>query len=82
MVHGLLKYNNIEYPIMLRGLDEVHSAPPAEDQNMKEWNPLLVAIANKKLEVVRYLLNDSNVSLKMAGCRPDLEDGADIVEGE
>lgn len=37
---------------------------------MKEFNPLLVAIAHKKLEVVRYLLHEYGISLKNFGKNP------------
>ena len=41
---------------------------------MAQWNPLLIAIAHKKLEVVRYLQGaEAGVSatLTQLGCSPD-----------
>ncbi len=49
---------------------------------MKNWNSLLVAVAFKRIDVVRYLLNDACVSLKMAGRNPDAAEDADNVATE
>jgi hypothetical protein len=37
---------------------------------MEEWNPLLVAIAFKKLDIVRYFLEDMSLGLALAGKSP------------
>ena len=37
--------------------------------SMAQWNPLLVAIANKKLEIVRYFLHDLKIAIIHAGKR-------------
>ena len=41
-----------------------------EKVSMVEWNPLLVAIAFKKIEVVRYFLYEMKIALRHAGKRP------------
>jgi hypothetical protein len=38
---------------------------------MTQWNPLLVAVSGKKIDIVRYLLNDLHLSLSTAGSAPD-----------
>ena len=35
-----------------------------EKVSMNEWNPLLVAIAFKKIDIVRYLINELQVSVR------------------
>ncbi len=78
MVQGLIEHNKIECPAVLRGLDAEHNG-----ESMKEWNPLLVAVALGKVEIVRYLLYDAKVSVKMAGRKPDTDEAAaDLVESE
>lgn len=42
---------------------------------MEEWNPLLVAIALKKVEIVRYLTQELNIPLRYFGKRPNEEGG-------
>lgn len=37
---------------------------------MSEWNPLLVAIALKKIDIVRYLLQTVKISLTSNGSAP------------
>ena len=39
---------------------------------MKEWNPLLVAIAFKRAEIVRYLLQELKISFRHASRDPDI----------
>ena len=34
------------------------------------WNPLLVAIANKKLDIVKYFLEDLSISISLFGGNP------------
>lgn len=43
---------------------------------MQDWNPLLLAIAYKKLEIIRYFLNDMHVSLRNFGKAPNYYDRA------
>jgi len=43
---------------------------------MAEWNPLLIAIAYKRLDIVRYLLHDLQIALRHHGKRPGEEGGA------
>jgi len=40
---------------------------------MKDWNPLLVAIAFKRVEIVKYLIQDLKVSSKLATRDPTIE---------
>ncbi len=82
MVQGLIEYNKLQFPLELRGLDEEFEFTPEVKSNMKNWNPLLVAIAFKKIDIVRYLLNELNISLKMGGWNPDSQEGADMAEAE
>jgi hypothetical protein len=41
-----------------------------EKISMAEWNPLLVAVAFKKIDVVRYFLYTLKISLRHAGKKP------------
>ena len=52
---------------MLRGFQEEHLLYKGQDKlKMDQWSPLLIAIANKKLDVVRYFLHDLKISLRHA----------------
>jgi hypothetical protein len=59
MVHNLLRYHKIgQNLIHLKGCTDEFAMTKIEKVKMDEWNPLLVAIAFKKLDVVRYFLED------------------------
>lgn len=46
---------------------------PPQKYPMKEWNPLLLAIAYKRVEIVRYLIQDLKVSFRMGTRDPTIE---------
>lgn len=70
MVHGLIKYHKLEQAVLLlKGYAEEFAMSKNEKVSMADWNPLLLAIAFKKLDIVHYLLNDLRISLKHAGKR-------------
>jgi hypothetical protein len=39
--------------------------------SMSNWNPVLLSIAFKKVEILRYLINDLRISLATSGTSPD-----------
>ena len=39
--------------------------------SMSNWNPFLIAIAFKRIDVVRYFLHDLKISLRKAGRKPN-----------
>jgi hypothetical protein len=41
--------------------------------SMKDWNPLLLAIAFKRVEIVKYLIQDLKVSSRLATRDPTIE---------
>ena len=49
------------------------SKNPPKKYVMKDWNPLLLAIAYKRVEIVRYLIQDLKVSFKLATRDPTIE---------
>lgn len=38
---------------------------------MDKWNPLLVAIALKKIDIVKYFLEDLKIAIKYHGKEPE-----------
>jgi hypothetical protein len=38
------------------------------------WNPLLIAIANKKLDIVKYFLEELSISISLFGFDPSVQD--------
>ena len=71
MVHNLIKYYKVDQNVvLLKGWSDEFAISKTEKISMEEWNPLLVAIAYKKLEIVRYLLNQLNISLRISGMKP------------
>ena len=68
MVHGLIKFFKVGHSIMtLTGFGEEFSMTKTKKVKMAEWNPLLVAIAFKKIEIVKYFLYDVLASLRVFG---------------
>jgi hypothetical protein len=72
MVHGLINYFRLGQNVGLvsSGVAGTFEAPKGKDGNKlntAQWNPLLVAIANRKLEIVRYLTNDVKISVAATG---------------
>ena len=41
-----------------------------EEFSMKDWNPLLLALAYKQSEVVKYLIANQKLSVRVAGRDP------------
>jgi hypothetical protein len=58
--------------ILLKGCSDQFNFSPTENMSMKDWNPLLVAIAFKRVEIVRYLLQDLKISFRHASRDPDI----------
>lgn len=55
MVHGLIKHFNLGQAVLLvKGFGEEFHMTKTEKVSMAEWNPFLIAVAFKKLEIVRY----------------------------
>lgn len=71
MVHGLINYHKIGHNVfLLNGSNEEFALTKTEKIKMNDWNPLLLAIAYKKIEIVRYFLHDHNASLRIFGSQP------------
>ena len=63
MVSGLVNYHRLGRGVILvRGAADEFKLN-GEKVSMASWNPLLVAIANKKLDVVKYFLEDLSIAL-------------------
>ena len=76
MVHSLIQYHGLGHSMMiLRGCtdDFIVSKNPLKKYNMTDWNPLLLAIAFKRVEIVRYLIQDLKVSFRLATRDPTIE---------
>lgn len=74
MVHGLTTthFKLEQSVILLRGSsDEFQLVKGQPKVSMSNWNPLLIAIAFKKVEIVRYFLADKQIALSWAGRAPD-----------
>lgn len=76
MVHGLINYFGLHKAfVQVRGSTDEFTLKKGEPKvSMANWNPLLIAIANKKLEIVRYLQSAESgiaVTLTHAGSHPD-----------
>lgn len=70
MVHGLINYYKLGLRVMtLSGLNDDFIFNN-EKLNTNEWNPLLLAIAYKHTDIVRYLLDEIHVSLINLGRVP------------
>lgn len=55
MVHGLIKFHKLDQAVLLlRGFAEEFSMNKNEKVSMADWNPLLLAIAFKRLDIVHY----------------------------
>lgn len=76
MVNGLIKYHKLgQAVILLSGHKEEFKMNKTEKVSMEKWNPLLLAIAYKKLDIVQYFLYDLQIALRHAGKRPGSEGG-------
>lgn len=61
--------------MILRGCTDeftVSKNPPVK-YSMNDWNPLLLAIAFKKVDIVRYLIQDLKISSRLATRDPTIE---------
>jgi hypothetical protein len=75
MVHGLIKYYKIDQNvILLRGCNDEFAMSKTQKVSMKEWNPMLVAIAFKKIDIVRYFMQQLKLSLKWANFKGENEE--------
>lgn len=76
MIHGLIKHHKLGQSVMnLRGPADEFGFLGGEKTSTKEWNPLLIAIASKKIDVVQYFLGDLHISLRHLGKSPVDADG-------
>jgi hypothetical protein len=68
MIHGLIKHHNLNESVMnLRAPAEEFKMPQGALVSTADWNPLLIAIASKKIEVVQYFLGHMKISLRHLG---------------
>lgn len=68
MVHGLINHHKLGQAVMtLKGYQEEFALSKTEKVSMAEWNPLLVAVAFKKLDIVRYFTQQLKISVKHFG---------------
>lgn len=71
MVNGLIHYHKVEATFLsLTGSSEEFSFSKTDKVKIADWNPLLVAIAFKKIEIVKYFLYDLNASIRVFGSKP------------
>ena len=76
MVHGLIQHFRLGRSVtLLRGCtDEFNFGKhggEVKKVSMSNWNPVLLSIAFKKVEILRYLINDLRISLATSGTSPD-----------
>lgn len=85
MIHGLQRFHRLGQGILLiKGSADEFNFSKTDKVSMAEWNPLLVAIAQKRIDIVRYFLYDLNVALRHAGRKPNAEpsDSADEMAAQ
>jgi hypothetical protein len=71
MVHNLIRYHKLGMAVLtVKGFTEEFPMTKTEKVSMAEWNPLLLAIAFKRLDIVRYLTSELSISVRHAGSRP------------
>lgn len=56
----------------LRGQPDEFKSIANQTESTAHWNPLLIAVANKRIDVVKYFLEELNISLKLFGAKPQL----------
>lgn len=73
MVNGIVNHYGLQKTfVCVKGLQEEFTmGKGGKKVPMAKWNPLLVAIAFKKIEIVRYFINDLGITLAAAGACPD-----------
>jgi hypothetical protein len=71
MVHGLTEYYKLGKGILnVRGDNEEVKVASNDKTTSKDFNPFLIAVAHRRVEIVRYLINDLKISVRMAGKDP------------
>lgn len=71
MIHGLIKYHKLDKAvILLTGHKEEFAWSKTEKTSMENWNPLLLAIAYKRIEIVHYFTKELKIALRHAGKKP------------
>jgi hypothetical protein len=74
MVNGLLEHFKLGKGILnLRGEAEEIKLTQNEKANGKDFNPFLIAVAHKRVDMVRYLVSAHKISVRMAGKSPTAE---------
>ena len=74
MVSGLVNYHRLGRGVVLiRGSPTDEVKVNGEKVLTGQWNPLLVAIANKKLDIVKYFLEELSISISLFGLNPSVQ---------
>ena len=77
MVSGLTKYHRLgRGVVLLRGSPNDEVKINGAKVLTGEWNLLLVAIANKKLDIVKYFLEELSIALSLFGANPVTQAGS------
>ncbi len=76
MVHGLINHFHLGRSVtQLNGLADEFSfgkhGGEVKKVSMANWNPVLLAIAFKKVEILNYLINDMRIPLATTAGSPD-----------
>ena len=72
MINGLIEFHNLgQGVLLLTGYQEEFAYSKTDKVKMDKWNPLLIAIALKKIDIVRYFLHDLKIALRHAGRKPE-----------
>lgn len=70
MVNALINFHGLGQNIMLlKGLQEdfvLTKTPAVQKLCMVEWNPFLVAVAFKRVDIIRYFVEDLKISQRLA----------------
>ena len=67
MVAGLVKHHRLgQTAALLSGLAGTFEVPKGSKVSTAQWSPLVIAVANKRLDVVRYFLHDLKISVDAA----------------
>ena len=68
MVAGLIDHFNLGIGILsIRSTGDNFAWSADKQVSRDKWNPLLIAIASQKEEIVRWLMQEQNISLRHAG---------------
>jgi hypothetical protein len=71
MVNGLIQHHKLGHSVFaLSGSTDEFAFSKTNKVKMADWNPLLVAIAFKQIEIVKYFLYDMHASLRVFGSKP------------